>query len=82
MWEHCSLRISRVKLIEIMFEVISLMSSLFWWLSKIKELSSWALVVAIWKKGADNWYRRNKRDLGCWVGSLRRRVSNYRYHYD
>jgi hypothetical protein len=82
MWEHCSLRISRVELIELMLEVISLMSSLFWWLLAIKELSSWVLVVAIWKKGADNWYRGNKRGLGCWVGPLRRRVSNDRYHCD
>ena len=60
MWEHCSLRISRVELIELMLEVISLMSSLFWWLSEIKELSSWALVVAIWKNGKENGIRETK----------------------
>jgi hypothetical protein len=38
-------------LIEIRLELIFLMSCWFWWLLTIKLLSSWALVVAIWKNG-------------------------------
>ena len=76
------MRISRDELIEIMLVVIVMMSSLFWWLSVIKKLSSWALVVPIWKKGAGNWYRGKKRGLEVLVGPLRKRVSNDRYQCD
>jgi hypothetical protein len=47
MWEHCSLRISIVELIEIMLALIVVMSCLFWWFSTIKALCSWARVVVI-----------------------------------
>jgi len=54
MWEHWSLRISIVKLMELMLALICLISSLCWWLSVIKALSSWARVVVIWIKEHGN----------------------------
>jgi hypothetical protein len=65
MWEHCSLRISIVELIELMLALIVLMSSLFWWLSAIKALSSWARVVVIWTNEQENNIRETK---GVWRG--------------
>jgi hypothetical protein len=54
MWEHCSLRILIAKFIELRYAPIVLMSSLFWWVSTIKELSSWGHVVVIWKNEQEN----------------------------
>jgi hypothetical protein len=65
MYEHCSLRITISELIVLRLALIVLMSSWFWWLSAIKILSSWALVVAIWENGQENGIGETK---GFWRG--------------
>jgi hypothetical protein len=65
MWEHCSLRISIVELIELRLTLIVLMSSFFWWVSTIKAMISWSRVVVIWTNEKENGIGETK---GVWRG--------------